>query len=75
MARFEVTYQVRTGIDGSVVNEHTVTVTAADEAAAARAAIEWAHENVARCDERIDPTVHVTDVSETDEEDEDVPAA
>lgn len=62
-APFEVTYAVHSLVGGSLVaDDRAVIVQAADEEAAERAAIAWAHDNDPYADDRIDPRIEVVDV-------------
>lgn len=56
---FEVTYEIRTGIDGSVVKRATFTIDAADAKHAAEFTHVWVWDNDDACDPRIDPSVHI----------------
>lgn len=68
--RFDVKYEVRTGIDGSVVSSNTVQIAAATEGEAATKALDHAYREDPATDERIDPRVVVLEVDEVDEVDE-----
>jgi hypothetical protein len=67
--RFRVTYRVRSLIDGGLVHEHAVVVAAADEQAAGRAAVAWAHEHDSHVDDRLQPLVEVGAVESADPDD------
>jgi hypothetical protein len=69
--RFQVTYDVRSGIDSAVVHTGRITVIADTAEAAARTAVRQAHENDPYCDARIDPVVEVRHVAEIDNEEAD----
>jgi hypothetical protein len=69
--RYEVTYDLRSSTDGSVVHTGACVVTARSEDEAERKAVDWAHGNDPYADSRIDPIVEIYNVTEIDEEDED----
>ncbi len=60
---YRVRYEIRTGIDGSVVAESECFVSGTDRKTATSAAIAWVHDNDARYDDRIDPRVAIISVT------------
>lgn len=72
MPTYCVTYDVRSGIDGftDVISTGQVEVAAPDENAAGEAGVRWAYDNDPAVDDRIDPQVRISDVTELDDVDD-----
>ena len=70
MKSWDVTYEVRSGVDNfkEVVATGTVAVTAADELGAFDAGLAHVHDTVPQADPRLDPKVTITDVARSDDE-------
>jgi hypothetical protein len=68
---FDVEYLIRSGTTNEIVATDRVVMTAHDEAEARQRAIDWAHSNDYRCDDRIDPRVETLSVEEVENEADD----